>query len=260
MEPRHQQPSAGRLPGVLVLALWAALLVRTLADVDADQWPWYIAGFAAFLVIQLIVDARRPPAPLVHVSLAVQAAIVVLLLDIDPHQDYVAILLVLECYQAAVVLPALPRTIWVAALVALNGGSLALAFGLVEGLAYSLVQMAVGVVLAMYVVVTREQDDRRAASERMVEDLTAAQERLQVYAGQADELAAIEQRSRVAHDLGESVAGTLRDALGVSAAARGRLAEPEVAALELERLQELTKEALAQMRRAITELRPSEQN
>ena len=40
----------------------------------------------------------------------------------------------------------------------------------------------------------------------------------------------------------------------------GWLDEPERAASELERLQELTKEALVQMRRVITELHPSQES
>ena len=86
----------------------------------------------------------------------------------------------------------------------------------------------------------------------------AAQERLRVYAGQADELAALEQRSRVAGELGGSVAQAVASALDASAAARGLLAEPDQAALQLERLQAQAKEALAEMRRIITELRPAE--
>jgi signal transduction histidine kinase len=92
----------------------------------------------------------------------------------------------------------------------------------------------------------------------MVADLRAAQERLQAYVGQADELAALEQRARIAGELEQSVARTLACALEAGAAARELLDEPDRAAPQLERLQELTKEALEQMRRVITELRPSQ--
>ncbi len=258
LTPDHSVSPPRRLGVIAMLAVWAALLARTLVLADAGQWPWYLAGFGAFLAILLVVVVRRPaPEPLLHVALAVQAAIVLVLLAIDPERDFVTVLFVLQCYQAAVVFPALPRTVWVTALVALIGGSLALELGLVRGLSLGLVPMAAGVVLATYVVVTRELDDERAASERMVADLQAAQERLRAYAGQADELAALEQRTRVAGELEQSVARTLASALEAGAAARELLDEPDRAAPLLERLQALTKEALAQMRRVITELRPS---
>lgn len=247
-----------RLGVVAMLVVWGAVLARTLGMADRLQWPWYVLGFAAFLGILLLVVLRNVPAPLLHVAFAVQAAIVLVLLTIDPERDFVTILFVLQCYQAAVVFPTLPRTVWVAGLVALTGGSLVLQLGLVRGLALGLVPMAAGVVLSTYVVVTRELDGERAASDRMVADLRAAQERLQAFAGQADELAALEQRARVAGELEQSVTRTLVGVLEAGEAARERLAEPEHAAPELERLQAMTKEALAQMRRIITELRPSQ--
>jgi signal transduction histidine kinase len=254
----HPGSPSRPLGAVAILVVWAAVLARTLGLADASDWPWYIAGFSAFLAILLFVVLRRPlPGPLTHVAMAVQAAIVLVLLAIDPERDFVTVLFVLQCYQAAVALPALPRTVWVAALVGLTGGSLVLELGLVRGLALGLVPMAAGVVLSTYVVANRELDDERAAAELLVTELQAAQARLLEYAGQADELAALEQRSRVAGELDESVSRTLTSALDASAAARGLLDEPEQAAPQLERLQGQTKQALAQMRRIITELRPS---
>jgi len=241
-----------------MLVVWAAVLARTLGLADASEWPWYVAGFSAFLAILLFVVLRRPlPGPLTHLAMVVQAAIVLVLLAIDPNRDFVTVLFVLQCYQAAVALPTLPRTAWVAALVSLIGGSLVLELGLVRGLALGLVPMAAGVVLSTYVVANRELEEERAAAELLVTELQAAQEHLRAYAGQADELAALEQRSRVAGELDESVSRTLALVLDASAAARGLLDEPDLAASQLERLQEHTKQALAQMRRIITELRPA---
>jgi signal transduction histidine kinase len=62
----------------------------------------------------------------------------------------------------------------------------------------------------------------------------------------------------VAGELDASVARTLAEALDAATSARGLLDEPERAAPQLERLQDQTKQALAQMRRIITELRPSQ--
>lgn len=248
-----------RLGIIAMLVVWGAVLARTLSLADAGQRPWYLTGFIAFLAILLVVVLRRPAAePLVHVAFVVQAAIVLVLLAVDPQRDFVTVLFILMCYQAAVAFPALPRTIWVAVLVALMGGSLVLELGLVRGLALGLVPMAAGIVLSTYVVVTRDLGAERAASERMVADLQTAHARLQAYSGQADELAAIEQRARVARDLEQSVTRTLGSALEASAAARDLLEEPAAAAPQLERLQESTTQALSQMRRVITELRPSQ--
>lgn len=257
--PDHSTSPPRRLGVIAMVVVWAAVLARTLGLASAGQWAWYLVGFGVFLAILLVLVLRQPaPEPLLHVAFAVQAAIVLVLLAIDPQRDFVTVLFVLQCYQAAVVFPALARTIWVAALMALIGGSLVFQLGLVRGLSLGLVSMAACVVLSMYVVATREVDNERIASERMVADLREAQQGLRAYSEQADELAALEQRARVAGELERSVAQTLTSALEVGAAARERLDEPDRAAPQLERLQELTKQALAQMRRVITELRPSQ--
>ena len=90
----------------------------------------------------------------------------------------------------------------------------------------------------------------------MVADLQVAQEQLQVYAGQVDELAAIEERARLARELEASVSGTLASVLAASASTRESLDDPDSAGPQLERLQALTQQALAQMREIIDELRP----
>ena len=256
-EAVHPGSPPRRLGMIAMLVVWAAVLARTLGLSPTEQWPAYIAGFVAFLAVMLVVLLRPSlPAPVLHVLAAVQAAIILVLLAIDPDRDFVTVLFILECYQVAVVFTALPRNLWVGVLIALTGGSLALQLGLVRGLALALIPMAVGVVLATFVVVNRELDAERAESQRIVGELRAAQERLRVHATQADELAAIEQRARVARELEESVTGTLARVLEAGAAARAHLDEPAEAQVRLERLQELTKLALAQMRRVITELRP----
>jgi signal transduction histidine kinase len=90
----------------------------------------------------------------------------------------------------------------------------------------------------------------------MVADLREARHKLEAYAGQVEELAAIEERSRVAQALEASVSTTLDDALAAARAAREARGAPQEASALLERLQAFAQEALAQMRRVIAELRP----
>jgi signal transduction histidine kinase len=241
-----------------IVALWAAVLARTLADAAPAQRPWYAAGMTVFLLVLLAVVLARPRSGAVlHVAFALQAALVLALLAIAPYRDWLTALFVLQCYQAAVVFTGRACIVWVAVLVALIAASLALQIGVLLGLALALIPMAVGVVIATYVVVNRELEARRAAGERMIGDLRTAQEQLRAYAGQADELAAAEERSRLAHALEASVSETLARLLEASASARRRLAAGDEAEPELETLQALTTEALAQMRHIIDELRPA---
>ena len=207
----------------------------------------------AFLALLVVVLVRRPRvSPVLHVVLAAQVGIMLVLLSLDPAHDFVTALLVLECYEAAVVLRDSARLVWVGSLLVTTiGCSLVLEIGPLHGLALALVPMAAGVVLAMFAVVGQELELARATSARMVTDLETARERLQDYAGQVDELAAIEQRARLAGDLQASVSGTLTEVLDASAGARARLGdrgaiagtgEGATVADQLERLETLTHE------------------
>ena len=253
---RPGEPSR-RVGLVVVTVAWAAVLARALVLSGPHLRVAYVVGMVPFLAMLLAVTVRRPrDTPALHVVFLAQAAIVLVLYALDTDHDFLTTLLVLECYEAAVVFGAGTRLAWVVLLVAAIGGSLVLAIGPLHGLALALIPMAAGVVLAMFAVAGRELEDARAQSAAMVADLRAAQGQLQVYAGQVDELAAIEERSRLARELQASVSGTLASALQAGAAARASLDDPDVAASQLERLQALAQEALAQMRRIIGELRP----
>ena len=252
----EERPS--RVGLIAMVVIWAAVVARLFTfPMAPDLRPWYVAGLVAFLLIQLVVLLRPPrSAGLLHLAFAFQAAIVLVLLALNPQRDFLTALLALQCYPAALVFRARIRVVWVALLVTLIGASLVLQLGVLHGLALALVPMAAGIVLSTYPVESRELQAAQAGSERMVADLQAAQQELQLYAGQVDELAAIEQRSRLARELQESVSDTLASVLNVSASARELLDDPDAAALKLEHLQALTQQALAQMRRIISELRP----
>jgi signal transduction histidine kinase len=178
------------------------------------------------------------------------------LLSLDPEQDILSGLLALECYQAAVSLDGRPRVVWVAVLVALIPVSLVVATGWLDGLSVSFVPMAASIVLSMFVVVGRDLEVAGAESRAMVAELREAQRGLEVYAGQVEELAVIEERSRVAQDLEASVSTTLGEVLATTRTVKGVQDAPAEAGALLERLQALTQQALAQMRRVIAELRP----
>jgi signal transduction histidine kinase len=244
---------------VLVLVIWAYVVARTVVQTtDSDLRLWYAVGFGIFLAVQLVVLLRRDLSTgLLHLLFMAQSAIVLSLFTLEPERDFVPLLFVALCYQAATVFTARTRLVWVSALVALTGASLVTQLGPLRGLSLALVPMAAGVVLATYVVVRRELEAARVASQRMVGDLQAAHRQLEIYAGQADELAAIEARSRVARELEESVSRTLSDVLAVARSTQRLRDKPDEAGPELERLQALTQQALAQMRRIIAELRPA---
>jgi len=269
----------GRLGSIVALVVWATVVVRVFAtDPPANLIPWYAGGLLVFAAVQVFVLWRPAlPVALLYVAFGLQAAVVLVMLAVNPNVDFLTALLALEAFQAAVLFSGHTRYVWVGVLLGLIAVALVLGLGLLEGLALAFIPMAVGLVLAMFAVASRDLEAARAASERMVADLRAAQVSLEAYAGQVEELAAIEERARVARELEASVSATLDEVSAATRAVReaGRAAdtggaaagEPSAApdragaaldepGVALERLQGLTQDALAQMRRIIAELRP----
>ena len=91
----------------------------------------------------------------------------------------------------------------------------------------------------------------------MLSDLEATNEQLKEYAAEVEELAAVEERNRLARELHDSVSQAM---FGIVLATRSaqimRERDPAGVPAQLERLQVLTQDALARMRGFISELRP----
>jgi signal transduction histidine kinase len=261
--------------GVAVVCLTSlAQLARALVRVDdRSLWPWYLGLGAAYMAL-FAFTVMRPPGRRwqAHVLLAGQCLIVLALLSLEHHQDFMTGLFVPIALEAALLFAGRETWTWVAVLAALIVGSLMFYLEPLEGLSQALASLALEIVLAAYVVVAREIESARRRSQVMLEELQAVHGRLQAYAAQAGELAALAERHRVARDLNESVAASVAGVLEAAAAARAVLASAEdgtgaetgpddaaraeSAAPLLAALQADTQAALAQMRGLIAELRP----
>jgi signal transduction histidine kinase len=261
--------------GVAVVCLTSlAQLARALLRVDdRGLWPWYLGLGAAYMAL-FAFTVMRPPGRRwqAHALLAGQCFIVLSLLSLEHHQDFMTGLFVPIALEAALLFAGRETWTWVAVLAALIVGSLMFYLEPLEGLSQALASLALEIVLAAYVVVAREIESARRRSQVMLEELQAVHGRLQAYAAQAGELAALAERHRVARDLNESVAASVAGVLEAAAAARAVLASAEdgtgaetgpddaaraeSAAPLLAALQADTQAALAQMRGLIAELRP----
>ncbi len=257
-------PRAPRLSRTALVALYLAIgaqLGRTLtSDPRSDLLPWYLGLYLVYLVLFTIVLKWSPlRQELLHLYFIVQSIIVLWLLALDPSLDFQTALFALLCYQAALLLTAPRRWTWVGILVLLTGGSLIFYHGFLAGLALSLTTIAIGFVLAAFVIVNEEIEQARAASETLLNELQETQRQLQTYAGQVDELAVTEERNRLARELHDSVSQTIFSVV-LNAHSTQILLErhPERVKPQLEQLQELTQSALAQMRGVIAHLRPKQ--
>lgn len=253
------KPVPSRTGTVGIYLFLAAEVIRTLTDEGIqDRLYWYLGLMLAYLILFTAVFWRpHLPPRLVHLYLMAQSAIILGLLSLDPELDHVVAFVLPLSYQAAFFFAGWTLWIWVGGLALLIGGPLMFYHGLLRGLALGLTTIAAVVVIPAFVVVNKEIEIARAKSEAMIKELQATRARLEAYTNQVEELAAIEERTRLARELHDSVSQTIFS-ITLNARTTQILQERNPAQVkpQLEQLLALTQNALAQMRSLIAELRP----
>ncbi len=253
------QPKVSRTGLVAIYLLLAAQVIRTLtADGIRDQLAWYLGLMLAYLILftAVLVRPQLPPR-LAHVYLMVQSAIILGLLSLNPDVDHVTVFFLPLSYQVASFFAGRTLWMWVGGLALLIGGPLMFYHGLLQGLALGLTTIAAVIVIPAFMVVNRQIEIERAKSEAVIQELQATSARLEAYASQVEELAAIEERTRLARELHDSVSQTIFS-ITLNARTTQILQERNPAQVkpQLEQLLALAQNALAQMRSLIAELRP----
>ena len=254
------QPLKPSRVGVIVGCLvYIAVIVRALGAIGIrNLWPEYLGLLLVYLVLFTVVLWRpgfRRALP--HLYLVVQSAIIYRLISLFPEFDFVAVLFVPLCYQATLLFTSPMRWIWIGVLNLLTAVSLMPYYGVFQGLALSLTDMASGIILPAYVIVNHEIEAARAQSQALLGQLQETHRQLKSYAGQAEELAAMQERNRLARELHDSVSQTMFSII-LSIRSTQILLEREPARVrpQLEQLQELSGRALSQMRALISQWRP----
>jgi signal transduction histidine kinase len=248
-----------RVALVVVYLAGIGLAARLLVSVEFNaRFPWYVALLVVFFALFSLgwVLASRH-ALLLHLIFVVESAIVLVLLALGPDFDYVTGLFVLLAYQAAMVFTGWSRRLWIAFCVALIGVSLMIFTGPLEGLGLALTTMAIGMAMAALAIAGREIEAAKSESDKMLVQLEKTNAELKRRAAQADELAALQERNRLARELHDSVSQAMFSILlTVRSAQLMRPTESEGVQEQLALLQELTRDALARMRAFIADLRP----
>ncbi len=253
------QPKPGRIGVIAIYSLIAAEGIRLLtAGPVQARLPLYLGLLLVYLVLFTVALWRPRLSPLFgHLYLSFQSAVILALLVLDPAMDHVTVFYLSLCYQVAYICAGRMRWIWIGILAVLTGGALMLFHGAIEGLALSLTTIAGIIVIPASVIVNQEIESARAQSEALLAELQGTHARLEAYASQVEELTAMEERSRLARELHDSVSQTM---FGITLTIRTAQVlwtrNPAQVKPQLEKLQTLTQNALAQMRTLIAELRP----
>ena len=261
---------------IVCLVAWLLALGGTLRYLEyilGHPSQWVILGLlAAFFVLLAIAPwlARRSQRYM-HLYLAVQTSILVALTIATTIEDFAALPFMSLLLIAMTIFPPKIAFRWIGILIVTLIVSM-IAYGIMyHGISAGMILLTALVYITVYLFVgafmavirqletaRSEAEVARRKSEELLAELQVAHQQLQAHTGQAEELAVIAERNRLARNLHDSVSQTVFS-MTLSAEAARILFDRDVsrAALELDKLQALAKSALAEMRSLVFELRPT---
>ena len=252
-------PRLGLIGYLALYLVFAAVLLRTLAiESIRPRLPTYLAAEALFLVLfTIVLILPRLPGWLLHVNFALQSGLIVWLISLHPDFDFLILLYMLLSAQVSLVFGGRMLWAWIGVFILLGSGTLIYFHGLARGLALSLTTSAADLVVPAYFIVSRENEHARRQSQALLGELQDTNQRLQAYASQVEDLAAMQERNRLARELHDTVSQFIFSISLTTRSAQVLLkTDPARLPEQLERLQTMTGEALAQLRSLISRLRP----
>ena len=253
------RPRMGRIGYLALYLVFAALVVRTLAvESIRPQLTLYLAAEAIFLILYTAVMVfPHLPDLLMHLYFAVQSALIVWLLSLYPEFDFLILLFLLLAAQVSLFFGGRILWAWIGILILLSGAPLMYFLGAAPGLSLSLTTIAGELIVPTYIIINHENEIARRQSQALLGELQETNQRLQLYASQVEDLAALQERNRLARELHDTVSQLV---FSISLTARSAQlllkTDPQRLPQQFERLQAMTGEALAQLRSLISKLRP----
>jgi len=237
----------------LIVALRA--LITYASEDELTPLLALLAIFLLLLATEPVITRRWNAYRWVYLGL--QTALVAVMGRITPEYDFLWALYIILSIQALDSLPRRAALLWTGLMIAIAGVSLMTAMDPALGLAILLNMCAVGYFLVSFTRVSRRAEDARNESAALLADLQTAHAQLQDYADRAEELSAARERNRVARELHDSVNQSIFSITLTAEAARTMLdRDPARVPPYLNQLQEMTTNALAQLRSLIGQLRP----
>jgi signal transduction histidine kinase len=248
-----------RYPGLVVALLVVHGLLLAVETWTIERKPLRFTAVASpGSALKVEGLPLRPPwIPLVY--LFVQSGLVIGLLLNREVQDFYALLFMPLSLQAVLFLGSRRGFLWIAALTLAMAGPLAAAqegwpFGLVMVLNYGGLCFLFG----GYAHQIGQAEAARGRNLHLLDELQVAHRQLQGYAVQVEELAAEQERSRLARELHDSVTQTVFSMnLTVQSARLLLERDPDRVADQLQRLEELAASAMGEIQTLVSQLRPT---
>jgi signal transduction histidine kinase len=225
-----------------------------------DDHLWSIVpllgGYLALLLSEPVLIRRNRLASYIYLS--IQTAIVCAVSLAAPMVDFWAALFLPLIVQAMNTLPHRIGFLITGIYASIASVFLLLGLGSEVGLPLILTYLVVYFFVAGFVAIVREAEAAREEIRRQQRELQAAHRELQMYTERAEESAVLQERSRLARELHDSVTQSLHSSTLLAEAGQ-RLAKSgdiERARGYLIRLGDISQQALREMRLLVFELRP----
>jgi signal transduction histidine kinase len=248
-----------RIIDVVTYLVFAGIALRGLSSYSGRPLQGgVLALLLAFLLLR-VSEAwlGRRLAWYPHLYFALQTCLILALSLMPPYVDYFVVLYIPLSVDAMALFSPRPAYLWIGVFCLVTAGVLTYAFGLGYALPFIVMYAGIYLFFASYAAITRRAEEARAESEALLTRLQAAHRELQAYATQVEELTAAEERNRLARELHDSVTQTIFSMNLTAESARILMErDPAKVGAQLDRLQELSRDALAEMRSLISHLRP----
>jgi len=242
--------------GVLLLTAVAIRLIILYAG-ERNLIPALvtIALFALFYLLEPVLSPRM--AWPWYVYLALQAGLIIALGSMRPFLDVSSALFILLSIQATRSLSPKAALAWNILFVILLTGTMILGAGLLEGVVIGMLIIAIGIFMVSYDLLYIQTQADQAESQRFIDELKEAHQQLQEFASVAEEVIVANERSRLARELHDSVGQMIFSANLITRSAQVLVEkDPSRVPEQLDRLREITGNALSELRSLIDQLRP----
>lgn len=240
---------------LVVSFLFGAVFIRSLlAYQNSSNLKWMLEWQFLWLLLVLVEPfITRKGQKYFLIYLAGQTFIVLELLKLPGSPDFFATLFIVLSIQVLLRLKLLYGLVWI--------GFCALSIVLIlfkdfqnQAIALSLVYTAGNILLGFYALTTRRAQEADIQNQVLAQQLQEANQKLQLYARQLENLAVLKERNRLARDMHDSITQTAFSMSLVAQSASLLLNNnPSLVKEQLQRLSQLTQSALSEMKLLISE-------
>ena len=244
------------------LAMWATVTLRWILEFAVSDIPlrWLVNTILIVYIVMVVFlpSLTRDMESRLQIYFGVQTALIVCVMLLYHELDFFALLFMPVGGQVMFLLSRRKAITWIVifSVAIISAQLIQLRFG--GSFAFTLLYLGGLFSVVAFSTLMMQTNERRIQSDRLLDELQQAHDKLQSFTGQAEELATAKERNRLARELHDSVAQTLYGlTLQAEAAARElKTGRTDKAAEQLREIRDSAQQSLQETRLLIFELRP----